>query len=225
MEVTTEQDIPAADAAQTPPPDPSWLLHPDVPRMVKLAVKRKRRMFDAYNDIDEASLYADVMGELVKAKYDSSQSKPGTFAYRVAWARLMDISRRRTNEAHGKERMREDGVIRSTSTAGEMPLEEIAAGIYAAVKANFDRGGVPTRTPHCPRHRLDRTQRVSLFMLQERMGWSCRQAALALAADPEALRALGVTQPPSHQFFFRTRRAVTQLKKIFTPPETAPSAA
>ncbi len=192
-----------------------WLDHPDVPKMARLAVRRKLRMFDDYHDLDFDSLYADVMGELVKAKYDPSKSQPGTFAYRVAWARLMDISRRRTKEAEKQAEGRDVGEVKRAEIDPDESLEEIATGIYAAVQANFRRTGVPIRTPHCGKPYPNRAQRATLHMLKERMGWKSRDASKVLKDNPDVLRAIGVTQTPSRQFFYRADFFVTQLKKIF----------
>src|SRR4051794_39225259 len=107
-----------------------FLRDPEVLRMCQLAVRRKLRMFDSYNDLDREALVADMFGEVAKSDYDPKQSKPGTFAYRVATCRLIDISRRRTTETKHLDRSREiEGVRLSHVEADEVSFgtdEEIA---------------------------------------------------------------------------------------------------
>ncbi len=43
--------------------------------MVRLAVRRKLRMFDEYHDLTADSLFADCMGELVKPRASRGLSR------------------------------------------------------------------------------------------------------------------------------------------------------
>jgi DNA-directed RNA polymerase specialized sigma24 family protein len=192
-----------------------YLEDPRVERMVRLAVKRKKRMFAEYHDIDEDSLVADMMGEVARAKYDPTQSQAHTFAYRVAWSRQIDVSRKRTRESNNQKHAIGLGEFKPGSVEDTMPLEELAETIYANVKNGFAYTTVPLRPKHCGKSYLDRAQRMTLHLLQQSKGWSCREAQEALKAHPEVLAAIGVTQTPSQMFFSRATEAVTQLQKIF----------
>ncbi len=127
----------------------------------------------------------------------------------------MDISRRRSKEAEKQMQGRAVGEFKRDETEATETLEEIATGIYAAVTANFRARAVPLRPRHCPKAYRNRAQRAALFMLKERMGWSCRQAASALRDEPEALRAIGVARSPDFTFFSRAERGVAELQRIF----------
>lgn len=198
-----------------------YLAHPNVPKMIRLAIRRARKMFDAYPDIDDESLYADMLGELGRSFYNPTKSQPGTFAYRVAWCRLRDISRKRSKENHHRQQAIESGEFTRGGRDDAGPIEEIAAGIYASVKDNFSRAGIPIRSKHCGKPYLDRIQRIALYMLQQRMGWSCREAESVLRANPTALLAMGVSQTPDHNFFWRIANAVSQLTKLLNPESRA----
>lgn len=208
--------------------DTTWLTHPDVLKMVRLAVKRKMRMFAAYRDLDFNSLVADMMGELANAKYDPTESKPGTFAYRVATCRLIDISRRRTVETKHLNAAREvEGVKLSHVGPGEMlegteaELAEIARRLYVTTMAYFVNGNVPVKRSGPGRPALNRAQQATLHMLQKQMGWTCRQAERKLKENSAIYAAIGVTKPLSHQFFHRASIAVTKFKDFFPPASRA----
>ncbi len=193
--------------------------------MIRLAIRRARRLFDAYPDIDDESLFADMLGEVSKAKYDPTKSQPHTFAYRVCWCRLRDVSRKRTRQAHVEQEAVDHGEFARGGKEDDGALEEIASGIIVSVKDQFERHGLVSRSKHCGKAYLDRIQRLSLYLLQQRMGWSCREAEAVLNANPQVLHALSVAQTPDHTFFSRVNFSVAQLRKILATPRPAAPAA
>lgn len=194
-------------------PGQEWTLHPDVHEMVRLAVRRKLRMFDKYPDINARSLYQDIVGQLVKAKYNG-KSKPGTFAYRVASCRLIDLSRRRTLEDQKRQTaMQTHGVKSSRVEAAQAP-EEIAENLYEAARQIFASAFVPERAD-TGRPGLSRPQRAALHQLTEQMGWGCREAERSINAEPGIMLAVGIKKAPNYSFFSRAPAFVAKLKDLF----------
>lgn len=195
-----------------------WYDHQKVREMVQLAVFRAMPLFEDYNDINRASLTADIMGELVAAKYDPAKSKPWTFAYRVAFCRLRDISRRRAKEREKQHEAIEENGPPTDSTMPEMTPEEIAANLYEAARNIFAQASVPIRRPGPGRPGLNRAQQFALHALTERMGWSCREAEREITGRPGVLAAVGVSKSPSFRFFSRVRPRVSKFKDFFQHP-------
>jgi hypothetical protein len=206
---------------------PAGLDHPDVLNMVKLAVRRGLRMFDDYADLDRETLEADALGEVCRAwkNYDHTKSKPGTFAFRVANLRLLDISRRRAVERKNQGIAREKHGVRNSYVdpdevmeGTEAELAEMARRFFVSVKDYFDQGNVPLKRPGPGRPTLNRAQIAALTLLQRRMGWSHREAARQIKANPQILVAIGVTESRSYRFFHRASVAVTKFANFFPPP-------
>lgn len=197
---------------------PHWCEHPDVLVMIRVAVKKQLRLnpgiLARHHDIDEEIIVQNLWGECAKAKFDPTKSSPGTFAHNVAFTRFKDIVRAKAIRIES-DRTKKGGLERQIG-AGDS-IEEVLEGIYQQVKANFEDRRIPLRLPHTGSIYLNRIQRVSLHILRQRMGWSCREAEAALKDNPEALRIIGVTQSPSFMFFSRIEGAVTQLIKILAP--------
>lgn len=210
----------AITAPVTPGPD-----HPDVLRMVRLAVKRALPMFEEYHDLDFRSLVADMLGEIVRAwpNYDPTKAQPHTFAYQVAWRRLRDISRRRTTERRNLDKsFKIEGVRLGHCDPAEAlegtdaELGEILRRLYVSVKDRFDSGNLPIRPPKLSPKYPDRAQRLAMLMFQRRMGWTSRKASETFLARPAIGLAIGVTHSPSRQFFSRAGGLVTHIQKIFS---------
>jgi DNA-directed RNA polymerase specialized sigma24 family protein len=208
-----------SDGAAAAIAGPSWVEHPDVERMVRLAVKRKIRMYDRYNDLDEDSLVQDMLGECVKARYDPALCQPGTFAYRVATCRLTDISRRRTTEDHHQANCREiEGVRLSHVEADELTegteeeLAEVARRLYVMAKNLLEGAGIELRPKHLGERYPDKAQRAAMLLLQKHMKWTVRRAAAELRRCPKVLLTLGLEMAPSRTAFSRGNRVVTQFK-------------
>src|SRR5438067_219520 len=129
--------------------------------MVKLAIRRKRHLFEGCWDIDDESLFADLMGDVAKAFYNPTKSQPHTFAYRVAWARLIDLNRRRTLYGRKLDEGRQMGEVRRGAVESNDTPEEEVEKLYAKVKSLFVLKGIPVRAKHCGRTYLNRVQRLT----------------------------------------------------------------
>jgi hypothetical protein len=199
----------------------SWLEHVDVLPMIRLAVRRARRMFDEYPDLNDESLVQDIWGECVKAKYDPTKCKPGTFAFRVATCRLRDISRRRTTERKHQEKQRVvEGVKLSYVAPAEIAegtdeeLAEILRRFYVTTKNLLDGAGVDIRPKFLAKSYPDKAQRYALLLLQKHMGWSERRTARELAARPKVIEAIGLKTAPKHAAIGLAGKTAQHLKKF-----------
>lgn len=211
---------------------------PEVDRMIRFAVSKVKRDFARYRDIDEESLFVDIKGDVWRGwkTFNRSLSKPGSHAFRVAYARLMDKRRAVRTRLHSAEQ-RDDGVTPGVrlKVAFEDPETEIAAileGMYAKMKEYWDKPGLYQGPIGPGRPTLTWPQKAALTMLQRHMRWSYRDIEQYTKLYPGILAAVGVTQSKSHVFFLRSARAVTKFarkqKKLIgqsLPPGTPAAAA
>lgn len=206
-----------------------FMRFPDVARNVRDAISRKRRMFDKYNDVDDDSLYNDVVMELTKAipNYDPAKSAPGSFAFKVASLRLLDMSETRTRGDRNMAKAADQGEIRAkggyidsdgeldvADGAGEdQDIGDLLLYFHDNAAKTLKQYNMPIRNPHCRRGYPDSAQRLALYFLQERMGWGYSQAARELRSRPEALAMIGLSNPPSWIALLRAKSYATHIQK------------
>lgn len=213
--------------------DEPYISRPDVSRMIRLAVKRAKSMFAAFSDLDEESLYADMFGAVGLATYKPEKMAPHSFAYMCASARLKDISRKRSLELqHFDKSLLKNGVRLSHVYANEVlentdaELAEKLEVFHRSTVSYLESMKIPVRPQRCAPPDADRAQRVAMMMLQKDMNWTCRQAEDYFKRYPQAGESIGVTYPPSRQFFTRAAQFCHIVKNnpsaLASPSPAAP---
>jgi hypothetical protein len=185
---------------------------PAVRACVADIVHRWMYKFRKFNDIDEESLYADVWGSLVKAHYNPDKSAPQTFARNVVVRRMMDILRSRLKKVHSYNGPEDipDRAFEPEDPEAELTLligqyyRSTVAYLPLQMQEKERRVGRPTPTI---------AQKAAITWLVQKMQWSYRDARDNFQRFPSILAEIGVTEPKSHQFFFRTIGTVTKFLK------------
>lgn len=203
--------------------EPHWTEHPDVLKMIGVAVDKQLRLnpglLRRHHDIDRESIIQDLWGVCVIAKFNPAKSAPGTFAHNVAFMRFRDILRAR-NIRIESDRTKNGGVERQTEIEGT--IEDTVVRIYEAAKKMFLDCEIPHRVAHCGLPYMDRAQRMTLYVLQQRMQWSCREAEKQLREHPGIHLAIGVSYPPDHCFFARAKKSVAEIRKKIAKEKHSP---
>jgi DNA-directed RNA polymerase specialized sigma24 family protein len=192
--------------------DEPYISQPDVMRMIRLAAKRAKNMFAAYSDMDEESLVADGFGAVGLATYKPEKMKPHSFAYMCAWARFLDISRKRSKELQHLQKANDENGVRLSHVYASEITEDTDAALgeklrmfYVSCKNQLESLNIPVRPPRCALPDADRAQRAALLLLKDQQGWTYRQAEIILRERPNIARAIGVTYSPSRTFFSRAK--------------------
>lgn len=207
--------------------DEPHISDPRVRRCLNALVRKWLHKFQGFNDIDHESLFADVWGSLVTAKYDETKSAPHTFGVNVATRRMLDKLRSLPKKVHsyGGEKEAAERVAFNEDQEGE--LVDIAGQFYRGAVAYCPLSiQLQERRPGRPT--LTMAQKATITMLLERMRWSYREAESYLAKHPSILAEIGVTEPKSRQFFYRAKITVTKFvksEKRLQSAATAPRAA
>lgn len=201
--------------------EPHWTEHPDVLRMVEVAVDKQLRLnpglLRRHHDIDRATIIQDLWGKCVEAKYNPKKSAPGTFAHGVAYKRFYDILRAR-NIRIESDRSKNGGVERSQNGDGEeiVDSEEITTlrNILDGVIEHYKNCGEPPRPKQLSPVYPDRRQRIAADIFRRHMGWNFYQAETEFKKLPGLYPIIGLTHTPSYRFFYRASYLVTHIEKI-----------
>lgn len=191
--------------------DEPYISDPRIERTLRAFAAKKIWLFSRFCDMDEESLYADLIGEVAKSKYHPEKSAPHTHAINVAKRRIIDILRRLKNRLASAPALPEDVLPQERAAESEDMGDELAEKVrrYYSLTLSVnipprEGPGRPTLSPH---------QRIALAWLMKHMGWSCRDMERMCDRYPAILEAVGVTESRSYRFFARQNLAVTKLAK------------
>ncbi len=199
-----------------------YLNDPGVARNIRAAIAKKHPDFKKWRDLDDDFLFNHLFEEVWKGKYDPSKCAPPTYAMGVAKRRLIDIWRKRSKLELNKNKAIDEGHYTVGGIWDDKTVEEQITEIRVMVTDTLKQRGIAIRPKRFGHVYLDRSQRIALYILQQRMGWSYREAERQLSNDPGALKALGVAHAPDHTFFCRVAHLVKKIPTLGTPVLVSP---